>query len=80
MVFIGGTGTILGPIVGAVFFVLVKELLIRNLGEWHFMVFGILFVLVVLFLPGGLVEAWEETRKALQRLPLFEKSMLVEVE
>jgi branched-chain amino acid transport system permease protein len=63
MVYIGGLGTIIGPIIGAVFFVLLREYLALNLGEYHLIVFGVLFILVVLFLPGGLVEAWEKIRK-----------------
>jgi branched-chain amino acid transport system permease protein len=63
MVYIGGLGTIIGPIIGAVFFVLLREFLALNLGEYHLIVFGVLFILVVLFLPGGLVEAWEKIRK-----------------
>ena len=67
IVFIGGTGTIIGPIVGGVFFVLLRELLSLKLVEIHLTVFGTLFVLVVLFLPGGLVEAWSRTRDAFAR-------------
>jgi branched-chain amino acid transport system permease protein len=63
MVYIGGQGTLIGPIIGAVFFVLLRELLALNLGEYHLIVFGVLFILVVLFLPGGIVEAWEKIRK-----------------
>lgn len=65
--YIGGTGTLVGPIVGAVFYVVVKELLALNLAEIHLVVFGTLFILVVLFLPGGLVEAWTRLRGALTR-------------
>jgi branched-chain amino acid transport system permease protein len=63
MVYIGGLGTIIGPIIGAVFFVLLREILALNLGEYHLIVFGVLFILVVLFLPGGMVEAWGKIRK-----------------
>jgi branched-chain amino acid transport system permease protein len=59
MVYIGGTGTILGPVIGAVFFVLIKEFLVLNVGEYHLVIFGTLFVLVVLFLPGGIVSTWK---------------------
>lgn len=65
--FIGGAGTIIGPIVGAVFYVVVKEVLAVTLVEVHLIVFGVLFILVVLFLPGGLVEAWEKIQGALVR-------------
>jgi branched-chain amino acid transport system permease protein len=67
MAYIGGAGTVIGPIVGSVFFVLIKELLVLNVGEYHLVIFGTLFILVVLFLPGGLVEAWEKTRRAVRR-------------
>lgn len=59
MAYIGGTGTILGPIIGSVFFVLLKQLLVWNVGEYHLVIFGTLFILIVLFLPGGLIEAWK---------------------
>jgi branched-chain amino acid transport system permease protein len=67
MVYIGGTGTIIGPIIGAVFFVALKELLAINLAEYHILVFSVLFILVVLFLPGGLVEAWTKIKKLIKR-------------
>jgi branched-chain amino acid transport system permease protein len=67
MAFIGGVGTIIGPIVGAVFFVVLKEYLVLHVGEYHLIVFGVLFILVVLFLPGGLVGAWERVRQVLTR-------------
>ncbi len=63
MAYVGGAGTIVGPIVGSVFFVVVKELLVLNVGEYHLMIFGTLFILTVLFLPGGLVEAWQRLRR-----------------
>jgi branched-chain amino acid transport system permease protein len=67
MVYIGGTGTILGPIIGAVFFVVLKEYLVLNVGEYHLIVFGVLFILVVLFLPGGIISIWKLARNALKR-------------
>ncbi len=67
MVFIGGTGTVLGPIIGAVFFVGMKEFLIRNVGEYHLLIFGVLFILVVLFLPGGIISIWDRVRTARKR-------------
>ena len=64
MVYIGGTGTVLGPIIGAVFFVVMKEFLVRNVGEYHLLIFGILFVLVVVFLPGGIISIWKRIQDA----------------
>jgi branched-chain amino acid transport system permease protein len=67
MAYIGGTGTIIGPIIGSIFFVGLKQLLVWNVGEYHLIIFGILFILIVLFLPGGLVEAWKKIRKLITR-------------
>jgi len=56
--FIGGVGTVHGPVLGALFYVIVKEVLALRLVESHLLIFGAAFILVVLFLPGGLVSAW----------------------
>jgi ABC-type branched-subunit amino acid transport system permease subunit len=61
---VGGVGTIVGPIVGAVFFVLLKQLLSLYLpGGMHVLVFGVLFIVVVLYLPGGLIGLMTKLRK-----------------
>lgn len=64
IVFVGGMGTIMGPIIGSVFFVLLKQLLSLYLpGGMHVLVFGILFIIVVLFFPGGLIGLIEKLRR-----------------
>jgi len=65
--FIGGLGTLAGPLIGAIFFVVVREQLAVNLVEFHQVIFGILFILIVLVFPGGLVEAWERISKSFKR-------------
>jgi branched-chain amino acid transport system permease protein len=56
IVFVGGVGTVIGPIIGSVFFVLLQQLLSLYLpGGSHVLIFGILFIVVVLYLPGGLI-------------------------
>ncbi len=67
MAYIGGAGTVVGPVIGAVFFVVVRELLALKVAEMHLIVFGVLFILVVLFLPGGFVGAWGTIRQVLAR-------------
>ncbi|HEY4690382.1 MAG TPA: branched-chain amino acid ABC transporter permease [Anaerolineae bacterium] len=62
--FVGGLGTIGGPVIGAIFYVLVRDRLAVTLVDIHQIIFGILFIIVVLVFPGGLVEAWERLRKA----------------
>ena len=54
MVITGGIGTLVGPVVGAMVFILVQEILSSYTEHW--MIFtGAIFVLMVIFLPGGLV-------------------------
>jgi branched-chain amino acid transport system permease protein len=67
MSFIGGVGTVHGPVLGALFCVILRELLAVKLAEFHLIIFGVLFMLVVLFLPGGLVEAWSRVRRLISR-------------
>ena len=63
IVFIGGVGTLVGPIIGALFFVLVREQLALRVVQLHQVFFGALFILVVLALPGGLVDLWGRVRR-----------------
>jgi len=56
--FIGGLGTLIGPVIGAIFFILVRQQLAVALVEIHQVIFGILFIVIVLIFPGGLVEVW----------------------
>lgn len=65
--FVGGAGTVHGPVLGALFYVVLREVLAVRLVELHLLIFGLLFVVVVLFLPGGLVEAWSRARLLLSR-------------
>jgi branched-chain amino acid transport system permease protein len=66
--YIGGLGTVAGPVVGAIFFVVVRERLAANLTDVHQVIFGVLFVIIVLLLPGGLMEIWERARRRAARM------------
>jgi branched-chain amino acid transport system permease protein len=66
--FVGGVGTVHGPVLGALFYVILKETLALRWVEFHLIIFGLLFILVVLFMPGGLVEGWERARRLIARL------------
>ncbi len=59
VVFIGGVGTIAGPLLGAVFFIVGRDALPTDIDEFQVVLFGLLFIVVVLLLPGGLIEAVE---------------------
>ena len=60
--FIGGPGTVAGPVVGSVCFVLLKELFAISLGQMNVLIFGIVFILTILFLPEGLVGVIKKVR------------------
>jgi branched-chain amino acid transport system permease protein len=51
---IGGAGTILGPVLGALLFELLVGQVWAHFVSWHQTVLGVAIVLLVLFLPGGL--------------------------
>jgi ABC-type branched-subunit amino acid transport system ATPase component/ABC-type branched-subunit amino acid transport system permease subunit len=57
MVVIGGMHHLLGPALGAVFFILFRELFSIWSGNW-LLWFGLLFVAFVLYSPGGLTGIW----------------------
>jgi ABC-type branched-subunit amino acid transport system permease subunit len=63
MTFIGGVGTVRGPILGAILYVFLKEYLAVRWVDFHVLVFGGLFIVTVLLLPGGLVQAVERARR-----------------
>jgi branched-chain amino acid transport system permease protein len=70
MVISGGSATLLGPIVGAGLVVIMKNVVSAYVERWN-MALGIVFVLIITFMPEGLVPgtvrlwklAWQGTRK-----------------
>jgi branched-chain amino acid transport system permease protein len=55
MLIIGGEGSILGSIAGAVIVTFMPELM-RDLGTAYMIVFGALMLLILIFLPKGLLS------------------------
>src|SRR6188768_4217856 len=66
MVIVGGMGTLIGPVMGAILLTLLPELL-RGIGDLRLVVYGLALTLVVLFMPGGLVQAARLVRDRLTR-------------
>jgi len=64
MVIVGGMGTLIGPVFGAILLTLLPELL-RGIGDLRLVVYGVALTLVVLFMPGGLVQAAQLIRAKL---------------
>lgn len=58
MVIVGGRGTIAGPIIGALIYVGLLEVL-RALGPARLVIFAVLLTTSVIFLPGGIVSLWD---------------------
>ena len=54
MAFIGGVGTILGPVAGAIIFLVLEEFVWRNVLNFHAGILGIIIVALLVFMPGGL--------------------------
>jgi branched-chain amino acid transport system permease protein len=67
MTFIGGVGTLQGPVLGAILYVTLKEYLAVRWVDIHLLIFGALFVAIVLVLPGGLAQAVTRLRRLVAR-------------
>jgi branched-chain amino acid transport system permease protein len=52
---VGGVGTLVGPIVGAGAFLLLREAFSRFFTEFYLIPLGVIFILIVLFLPQGIL-------------------------
>jgi branched-chain amino acid transport system permease protein len=69
MAVIGGAGTVIGPFVGAVALQFLSEYLRINFLELHTLLFGVIIVIAVVFMPEGAVNfaraAWRDRKLAL---------------
>jgi branched-chain amino acid transport system permease protein len=54
MVISGGTATLVGPVVGAAIVVIMKNVVSAYVERWN-MVLGFIFILIISFMPEGLV-------------------------
>lgn len=61
IVIIGGVGSLIGPALGAAFYTLVGYLLQNQFSQWQ-LVFGVVYILLVLFLPYGMAGTWRRRR------------------
>jgi branched-chain amino acid transport system permease protein len=52
---VGGIGTLVGPLVGAGFFLLLREASSRFLTQYYLIPVGLIFIAMVIFLPQGLL-------------------------
>lgn len=74
MVVIGGMRSWIGPVIGALFYVLFREFLSIYTPNWLFF-FGLLFVGFILFSPTGLVGLWGRIRRMIRPDPETDAAM-----
>jgi branched-chain amino acid transport system permease protein len=60
MMLLGGAGTVLGPVLGATVLELVSELVWGEFLTLHMLMFGSIIVLVILFIPSGMMEVFRK--------------------
>ncbi len=66
MAIFGGIGTLLGPVVGAISFVFLRDEFTTRFSAWQ-LAFGLVFVVVVLALPAGLIGIFSRVWNTLWR-------------
>ena len=54
-VIVGGSGRFFGPVIGSVIVILLPEWL-RDLKNWYLAIFGVAVIVMMIYLPGGLVS------------------------
>ena len=63
MPIVGGLGTVLGPLLGAAIFTVLREQLEANFQNLDLLVFGVLLCAIVLFEPAGLLGVFDGLRR-----------------
>jgi len=53
-VMIGGLGTLVGPVIGGAFFTILRDK-VSSYVDWYFIVIGVVLIVIVLFMPRGLL-------------------------
>ena len=68
---LGGLGTVAGPVVGSVALYWLREVLWANLLDYHLVAQGVLLILIVLFVPRGIMGAFD--RKGVSLLGIWSR-------
>jgi len=69
----GGMVSFWGPLIGATFFILARDLLGAYTETW-LLWYGLIFMAMVLFKPEGVAGAWQDWRAKVQRSKLTSAS------
>jgi branched-chain amino acid transport system permease protein len=67
---LGGAGTLLGPLVGSITLESASEIFKTYFQEAHLLIYGLLIILVVLFLPEGIVGAISRKLAVFKKAPI----------
>lgn len=73
MIVIGGTGTIIGPVIGAVLLTLIPELL-HAIKDYRMLIYGAILVVMVMYAPGGIAGLIKSARDRMRRGPASDKA------
>jgi branched-chain amino acid transport system permease protein len=63
MAIFGGTGQLFGPVFGAAIFAYLEEILTTKFPDYYMLLFGSILIVVILFLPHGMVGLVQKWRK-----------------
>ena len=63
---LGGVGTLFGPMLGAAFMLYFENVVSATLQEQWLLILGLLFMIIVIFLPGGFVDGGRRLRNWVQ--------------
>lgn len=66
MAIFGGIGSITGQIIGAAVLTLLADFLLTEFPYYYMLIYGIILVVVILFLPGGIMGLWDSIKKRRQ--------------
>ena len=67
MAIFGGMGQLYGPVIGAAIFAYLEELLLTKFPYYYMLIFGIILVVVILYLPDGLIGLIQRLRRRWQK-------------
>ena len=66
MAILGGASTLLGPIIGAAIITIVKNVVSTYIERWNILL-GLIFVIVIMFMPSGLVPGCQQLWRNFRR-------------
>ena len=66
-VMMGGAGTLWGPVLGAAIYTILSEALRAAIGPISYLVFPIIAVLIIMFLPDGIIGDWDKIKRVFSR-------------